>query len=59
MSVKPALALKADEVAQDPEDQGVVAVADPGKAGEVGAEDDAFRQRQPDISTGALILDIT
>ena len=52
MSVKPALALKAAEVAQDPEDQGV-AVADQGKAEEVGAEavadqgkaeeDDAFR----------------
>lgn len=57
MSVKPALALKAAEVAQDPEDQGkaeeVGAVADRGKAEEVGAEagadkgkaeeDDAFR----------------
>ena len=47
MSVKPALALKAaEEVAQDPEGQGV-AVADQGKAEEVGAEDDDFRQRQP------------
>lgn len=43
MSVKPALAPKAAEVAQDPEDQGVVAVADQAKAEEVGAEDDAFR----------------
>jgi hypothetical protein len=51
MSVKPALALKAAEVAQDPEDQGV-AGADQGKVEEVGAEDDDFRQRQPDISAG-------
>jgi hypothetical protein len=49
MSVKLALALKAAEVAQDPEDQGVAVadpgkvVADPGKAEEVRAEDDAFR----------------
>ncbi|RZB36401.1 MAG: hypothetical protein SRB2_02226 [Desulfobacteraceae bacterium Eth-SRB2] len=39
MSVKPALALKAVEVAQDLADQGV---ADQGVAEEEGAEDDAF-----------------
>ena len=57
MSVKPALALKAAEVVQDPEDQGVAveevgaAAADRDKVEEVGAEavavgaaaDDAFR----------------
>jgi ABC-type sugar transport system substrate-binding protein len=42
--VKPALVLKAAEVAQDPEDQGV-AVVDQGKAVAQGKaeEDDAFR----------------
>ncbi len=39
MSMRPALALKAAEMAQDPEDQGV---ADQGMAEEDGAEDDAF-----------------
>ncbi len=39
MSMRPALALKAAEVAQDLEDQGV---ADQGMAEEDGAEDDAF-----------------
>ena len=39
MSVKPALALKAAEVAQDLENQGV---ADQGMAEEDGAEDEAF-----------------
>ncbi len=39
MSMRPALALKAAEMAQDLEDQGV---ADQGMAEEDGAEDDAF-----------------
>jgi hypothetical protein len=47
MSMRPAHALKAAEVAQDLEDQGV--------AEDDGAEDDAFSKRQPDIRTGAII----
>ena len=45
MSMRPALALKAAEVAQDPEDhQGTAdqGMAEEGRVGEVRAEEDAF-----------------
>jgi len=46
MSMRPALALKVAEVAQDLEDQGV---ADRGMAEDNGAEDDAFSYRSRQI----------
>ncbi len=50
MSMRPALALKAAEGAQDLEDQG--------GAEEDGAGGDAFSKRHPDIRTGAVIRSI-
>jgi len=50
MLVKPALALKAAEVAQDLEDKGVVE--------EDGAEGDAFSKRHSDIRTVVIISSI-
>jgi hypothetical protein len=65
MSMKPALALKAVEVAQDPEDQdvaeveveGVVEAEDVAEAEETGAEaeETAFSKRRSDMRTVVTI----